>query len=123
MTGRPWKVGDRVAVRKDIDLQPYTTVRGGELGTVARIDMDGNIDIRMDEEHPGLRSFSNCIWVLSTGDTSDVVDALVLFDPDTQSSNSECQKCKTPLLSARSQQRSLSASIEPLSSPSLAMSH
>lgn len=57
------KIGDRVELLSEVNLQPYTTVRRGERGIVDDIDDDGNMDIRLDACHPGLACYDNCMWV------------------------------------------------------------
>lgn len=71
----PFACGVRVLVTKDIDLQPYATVRTGETGVVVFAD-DHETNIRMDVVHRGLRDWDNCIWIIPELETDDVLMSL-----------------------------------------------
>lgn len=71
-----YQVGDRVRVVRNIDLQPYTTVHVGEHGTVVYVGEE-ETNIEMDLLHKGLAPWGNCIWIIPSGMTDDVANALV----------------------------------------------
>lgn len=54
---------ERVRVQSDIDLQPHTTLKKGEMGTIRRTVVDAlgvySIDIQMDTFHKGLVDWNN----------------------------------------------------------------
>lgn len=53
----------RVRLTRDIDLQPYTTLRRGEQGTVVASEFEHGgwtwIEVQMDKEHEGLTMWRN----------------------------------------------------------------
>lgn len=53
----------RVRIRRDVDLEPYTILQAGELGTVVHTYNDAQgvwgVDVRMDKRHPGLAEWNN----------------------------------------------------------------
>lgn len=53
----------RVRIREDIDLQPWTTLKQGEQGSVVNVETDASgivsADILMDEKHAGLNRWRN----------------------------------------------------------------
>jgi hypothetical protein len=101
MTNRKVKMGDRVAVVSDIDLRPYATIPCGEMGTVVRIDEEGNIDVELDHIHPGLAQFRNCIWVCGHSGTDDVRNSLLIT---TRGEEVKERACKILLQSCSRQQ-------------------
>lgn len=54
---------ERVRVQSDIDLQPHTTLKKGEMGTILRTVVDAlgvySADILMDTIHKGLAEWDN----------------------------------------------------------------
>jgi hypothetical protein len=54
-------------ITKDIDVQPYATLRAGETGRVAGAYTDEVLGpalwFQMDQYHPGLAAWGNAFWV------------------------------------------------------------
>jgi hypothetical protein len=69
-------------ITEDIDLQPYATVRAGEVGTVVRIDPSGFTEIELDTEHRELRRhYDNRMWIIPP-ETSEVLSKLEVLGVD-----------------------------------------
>lgn len=71
--------GERIQVKRSIDLRPYASFEPGELGTVESVDHEtGEVDIRMDAYHVGLHYRQNCAWLIPFG-TDDILDAFAIL--------------------------------------------
>jgi hypothetical protein len=59
------KVGNRMRVRSAINLEPYTTLEPGELGSVVSTHEDPpEILVRLDKYHESLRLWDNCVLLV-----------------------------------------------------------
>lgn len=54
------ELGLRVVLTMDVDRFPDALVRKGATGTV-ELSQEGMIEIKLDDEHPGLAAWDNCL--------------------------------------------------------------
>lgn len=59
-----FQIGQRVRVLAAIDYMPYTIIRAGESGKIIATDAPEGVEVFLDEHHPKLAQWDNCILLL-----------------------------------------------------------
>ncbi len=58
-----FEVNDRVQFSEELQIDGFDRVAKGEMGWVEAVGADGGVWIQLDQVHPALASWQNCVYL------------------------------------------------------------